>query len=102
MQVLTGTSPHGQGHETAWSQIAADELGYAVDEIEVLHGDTSVSPLGMDTYGSRSLTVGGIALHNAAQKIVAKARTLAAHELGVDESELDLRGRHVQHRRRLR
>ena len=62
MQVLTGTSPHGQGHETAWSQIAADELGYEVDEIEVLHGDTSVSPLGMDTYGSRSLTVGGIAL----------------------------------------
>ena len=88
VQVLTGTSPHGQGHETAWSQITADELGYGVDEIEVLHGDTTVSPLGMDTYGSRSLTVGGIALHNAAQKIVAKARTLAAHQLGVDESEL--------------
>ena len=74
VQVLTGTSPHGQGHETAWSQITADELGYGVDEIEVLHGDTTVSPLGMDTYGSRSLTVGGIALHQAAQKIVAKAR----------------------------
>ncbi|HUP32917.1 MAG TPA: xanthine dehydrogenase family protein molybdopterin-binding subunit, partial [Gaiellaceae bacterium] len=59
VQVLTGTSPHGQGHETAWSQIAADELGYEVDEIEVLHGDTTVSPLGMDTYGSRSLAVGG-------------------------------------------
>ena len=57
-----------------------------------LHGDTSVSPLGMDTYGSRSLTVGGIALHNAAQKIVAKARTLAAHQLGVDESELSYEG----------
>ena len=68
VQVLTGTSPHGQGHETAWSQITADELGYAVDEIEVLHGDTSVSPLGMDTYGSRSLTVGGIALHNASSE----------------------------------
>ena len=89
VQVLTGTSPHGQGHETAWSQIAADELGYDVDEIEVLHGDTTVSPLGMDTYGSRSLTVGGIALHNAAQKIVAKARTLAAHQLQVPEDELD-------------
>jgi carbon-monoxide dehydrogenase large subunit len=87
--VLTGTSPHGQGHETAWSQIAADELGYGVDEIEVLHGDTTVSPLGMDTYGSRSLTVGGIALHQAAQKIVAKARTLAAHQLQVAEDELD-------------
>jgi carbon-monoxide dehydrogenase large subunit len=89
VQVLTGTSPHGQGHETAWSQIAADELGYGVDEIEVLHGDTTVSPLGMDTYGSRSLTVGGIALHQAAQKIVAKARTLAAHQLQVPEDELD-------------
>ncbi len=89
VQVLTGTSPHGQGHETAWSQIAADELGYGVDEIEVLHGDTTVSPLGMDTYGSRSLTVGGIALHQAAQKIVAKARTLAAHQLGVPEDDLD-------------
>ena len=89
VQVLTGTSPHGQGHETAWSQIAADELGYDVDEIEVLHGDTTVSPLGMDTYGSRSLTVGGIALHNAAQKIVAKARMLAAHQLQVPEDELD-------------
>ncbi|MHB1243109.1 MAG: xanthine dehydrogenase family protein molybdopterin-binding subunit [Gaiellaceae bacterium] len=89
VQVLTGTSPHGQGHETAWSQIAADELGYEVDEIEVLHGDTTVSPLGMDTYGSRSLAVGGIALHQAAQKIVAKARALAAHKLGVAADELD-------------
>jgi len=89
VQVLTGTSPHGQGHETSWSQITADELGYGVDEIEVLHGDTSVSPLGMDTYGSRSLAVGGIALYQAAQKIVAKARTLAAHVLEVGEDELD-------------
>src|SRR4029453_5116175 len=89
VEVLTGTSPPGQGHETVWSQIAADELGYGVDEIEVLHGDTTVSPLGMDTYGSRSLTVGGIALHQAAQKIVAKARTLAAHQLEVPEDELD-------------
>jgi len=45
VQVLTGTSPHGQGHETSWSQIVADRLGYEIDEIEVLHGDTSVSPL---------------------------------------------------------
>ena len=89
VQVLTGTSPHGQGHETSWSQITADELGYEVDDIEVLHGDTTVSPLGMDTYGSRSLAVGGIALHGAAQKIVAKARTLAAHQLEVGEDELE-------------
>ncbi|MHB8469869.1 MAG: xanthine dehydrogenase family protein molybdopterin-binding subunit, partial [Gaiellaceae bacterium] len=89
VQVLTGTSPHGQGHATSWSQIAADELGYDVDEIEVLHGDTTVSPLGMDTYGSRSLVVGGIALYQAAQKIVAKARSLAAHQLEVSEDMLD-------------
>jgi carbon-monoxide dehydrogenase large subunit len=89
VQVLTGTSPHGQGHETAWSQIAADRLGYAVDEIEVLHGDTAVVPLGMDTYGSRSLAVGGVALYYAAERIVEKARKIAAHLLGVDESQID-------------
>jgi aerobic carbon-monoxide dehydrogenase large subunit len=88
-QVLTGTSPHGQGHETTWSQIVSDRLGYQVDEVEVLHGDTSVVPLGMDTYGSRSLAVGGVALYHAAEKIVAKAKTLAAHVLGVDEAQVD-------------
>ena len=54
VQVVTGTSPHGQGHETAWSQIVADQLGCDPSEVEVLHGDTSVSSYGMDTYGSRS------------------------------------------------
>jgi carbon-monoxide dehydrogenase large subunit len=87
--VITGTSPHGQGHETAWSQIAADRLGYEVGEIEVLHGDTAVSPLGMDTYGSRSLAVGGVALYHAAEKIVAKAKMIAAHLLEVDESKIE-------------
>ena len=68
VQVVTGTSPHGQGHETSWAQIAADALGVDVDEVEVLHGDTAVSQLGMDTYGSRSLPVGGIALWQRARK----------------------------------
>ncbi|MGH2650496.1 MAG: xanthine dehydrogenase family protein molybdopterin-binding subunit, partial [Actinomycetota bacterium] len=86
--VVTGTSPHGQGHVTSWSQIVADALGVAVDDVEVLHGDTAVSPLGMDTYGSRSLAVGGVALHYAAQKIVEKARKIAAHELEVSEDDL--------------
>ena len=96
VQVLTGTSPHGQGHETSWSQIVADRLGYEIDEIEVLHGDTSVSPLGMDTYGSRSLAVGGVALYYAAEKIVAKAKSIAAHRLGVDEGLVDhVRGRFI-------
>jgi carbon-monoxide dehydrogenase large subunit len=89
VQVLTGTSPHGQGHETTWAQILADRLGYDVDEIEVLHGDTAVVPLGMDTYGSRSLAVGGVALYYAAERIVAKAKKLAAHLLEVDEARVE-------------
>jgi aerobic carbon-monoxide dehydrogenase large subunit len=87
--VVTGTSPHGQGHVTTWSQIAADALGIDPDDIEVLHGDTAVSPTGMDTYGSRSLAVGGTALYKAAEKIRAKARTIAAHELEVAEEDLE-------------
>ena len=92
LQVLTGTSPHGQGHETAWSQIAAERLGYAVEEVEVLHGDTAVVPLGMDTYGSRSLAVGGVALYHAAEKIIDKARQIAAHQWEVDVSQVDCVG----------
>jgi carbon-monoxide dehydrogenase large subunit len=87
--VITGTSPHGQGHVTTWSQIAADALGISPDDIEVLHGDTAISAIGMDTYGSRSLAVGGTALYKAAEKIRAKARTIAAHELEVAEEDLE-------------
>jgi carbon-monoxide dehydrogenase large subunit len=87
--VATGTSPHGQGHETSWAQIVADGLGVTPDDVEVLHGDTQVTPLGMDTYGSRSLSVGGVALHFAMEKIKEKARTLAAHELEVAEDDLE-------------
>ena len=89
VQVLTGSTPHGQGHETTWSQIVADRLGYEIDEVEVLHGDTSVVPLGMDTYGSRSLAVGGVALYHAAERIVEKAKKIAAHLLEVDEAQVD-------------
>jgi len=92
VQVVTGTSPHGQGHETSWAQIVADRLGYEVDEVEVLHGDTSVSPLGMDTYGSRSLAVGGVALYFAAERIAEKAKKIAAHRMGVDEAQVDRDG----------
>ncbi len=89
VQVVTGTSPHGQGHETAWSQIVADQLGCDIGEIEVLHGDTAVSSIGMDSYGSRSLPVGGVALCFAADKIIDKARELAAHELEVSPDDLE-------------
>ncbi|GLZ32764.1 carbon-monoxide dehydrogenase large subunit [Lentzea sp. NBRC 105346] len=89
VEVITGTSPHGQGHETVWSQIVADRLGVPFEDIEVLHGDTASSPRGMDSYGSRSLAVGGIALVRAADKVLAKARTLAAHMMECDEGDVD-------------
>ena len=89
VQVVTGTSPHGQSHETTFAQIVADQLGVSVDDVEVLHGDTAVSQLGMDTYGSRSLTVAGVALHHAGEKIVAKARAIVAHQLEVAEDDLE-------------
>ena len=87
--VRTGTSPHGQGHDTAWSQIVADGLGVTPDDVEVLHGDTSVSRLGMDTYGSRSASVGAEALRRAVEKVRDKARTIAAHELEVAEDDME-------------
>jgi carbon-monoxide dehydrogenase large subunit len=88
IQVITGTSPHGQSHETAWAQIVADQLGCDIDAVEVLHGDTSISSIGMDTYGSRSLPVGGVALYHAAQKVIDKARQVVAHQLEVAPDDL--------------
>ena len=89
VQVVTGTSPHGQGHETAWAQIAADRLGVDIDEVEVLHGDTAISHFGLDSYGSRSLAVGGVAVWHAGDKLVEKARQLAAHELEASPDDLE-------------
>ncbi|MET7704027.1 molybdopterin cofactor-binding domain-containing protein [Streptomyces sp. NPDC005485] len=89
VEVVTGTSPHGQGHVTCWSQIAADVLGVPFDDVQVLHGDTGTAPQGMDTYGSRSLVVGGTAVHQAAQKVVEKARKVAAHLLEASEHDLE-------------
>ncbi|HSI98560.1 MAG TPA: xanthine dehydrogenase family protein molybdopterin-binding subunit, partial [Gaiellaceae bacterium] len=89
VQVVTGTSPHGQGHETAWAQIVADRLGVEVGDVEVLHGDTAVSQQGMDSYGSRSLAVGGIALWHAGGKVIDKARKVVAHQLEVAEDDLE-------------
>ena len=89
VEVVTGASAHGQGHETAFSQIVADRLGVPFEDIEVLHGDTQVAPRGMDTYGSRSLVVGGEALVRAADKVIEKAKPIAAHllEASVDDIE---------------
>jgi aerobic carbon-monoxide dehydrogenase large subunit len=89
VEVVTGTSPHGQGHVTSWSQIAADALGVPFDDVDVLHGDTKVSPQGLDTYGSRSLVVGGIAVHKASERLVDKARLVAAHMLEAAEGDVE-------------
>jgi carbon-monoxide dehydrogenase large subunit len=89
VEVLTGASAHGQGHETAFSQIVADRLGVPFEDVEVLHGDTQISHKGLDTYGSRSLVVGGEALVRAADKVIEKAKPIAAHllEANVDDVE---------------
>ncbi|MFF5123115.1 xanthine dehydrogenase family protein molybdopterin-binding subunit, partial [Dactylosporangium aurantiacum] len=92
VEVVTGTSPHGQGHVTAWSQIVADELGVAFEDVEVLHGDTRTSHKGLDTYGSRSLAVGGVALVEACRKVRDKARVVAAHMLECSPDDLEFTG----------
>ncbi|MGH8861545.1 MAG: xanthine dehydrogenase family protein molybdopterin-binding subunit, partial [Jatrophihabitantaceae bacterium] len=89
VEVVTGYSAHGQGHETAFSQIVADKLGVAWEDVEIIHGDTQSSPKGLDTYGSRSLAVGGIAIVKAAEKVIAKAKTIAAHLLEANEDDLE-------------
>ncbi len=79
--VITGSSPHGQGHETTLSQIVADRMGIPVDSVEVLHGDTQNTPIGLGTYGSRSLVVGGQAVVQACTRVQDKMRLIAAHKL---------------------
>lgn len=90
IQVVTGATPHGQGHETAWSMIVADRLGVDPDDVEVLHSDTAISPLGLDTYGSRSLSVGGTAIWMATERVVEKASQIAAHMLEANAEDLEL------------
>ena len=92
VEVLTGASAHGQGHETAFSQIVADKLGVAFEDVEVLHGDTAISHKGLDTYGSRSLVVGGIAIVKTAEKVIEKAKVVAAHLLEANADDLEFEG----------
>ena len=90
-KVYTGTSPHGQGHVTSWSMIAADTLGIDFDKITVVHGDTDEVPKGVGTYGSRSLQLGGSAVLKCAETVVDQARQVAANllEANVDDVMLD-------------
>ncbi len=96
VEVVTGSSAHGQGHETAWSQIVADQLGVPFEDIRVLHGDTQVSPKGMDTYGSRSLAVGGLALVGACDKVIIKGRAIAAHMMEASADDIEFTGGRFQ------
>jgi aerobic carbon-monoxide dehydrogenase large subunit len=86
--VLTGTSPQGQGHETAWAQIVADTLAVPFDAVTVRHSDTLLVPRGGGTMGSRSLQVGGSAVLRASVALLDEARRLAAHLLGTGESDV--------------
>ena len=89
--VYSGTSPHGQGLDTAFAQIVADRLGIDPQQIEVIHGDTATGPQGLGTYGSRSLAVGGQAVANATAKVVDKARKVVAHQLEAAPEDIELR-----------
>jgi carbon-monoxide dehydrogenase large subunit len=89
--VLTGTHGHGQGHETTFGQIVADMFGIPIENVELIHGDTSQVPMGMGTYGSRSLAVGGSAIVRAGDKIIAKGKKIAAHLLEAAEQDIEFR-----------
>ena len=89
VNVFIGASPHGQGEETTFAQVVADELGFAVDDIKIFHGDTDNTPMGWGTYGSRTTAVGGAALAVATRKIKEKAKLLASHLLEAAVEDMD-------------
>lgn len=89
--VMTGSHSHGQGHETAFPQVIAEMIGIDESMIEIVHGDTANTPMGMGTYGSRSLAVGGSAMVRATEKIIAKAKKIASHLLEASESDIELK-----------
>jgi carbon-monoxide dehydrogenase large subunit len=89
VNVFVGTSPHGQGEETTFAQIVADEIGVPVDDVEVVHGDTDNTPMGWGTYGSRTTVVGGAAVALSVGKIKEKARAIAAHLLEAAEADIE-------------
>ncbi|MBN8960901.1 MAG: xanthine dehydrogenase family protein molybdopterin-binding subunit [Rhizobiales bacterium] len=88
IEVLTGSHSHGQGHETTFCQLVAERLGVPVSQVSVVHGDTDKVQFGMGTYGSRSLAVGGSAIVKALEKVEAKAKKIAAHQLEASESDI--------------
>ncbi|MGD9762417.1 MAG: xanthine dehydrogenase family protein molybdopterin-binding subunit [Candidatus Binatia bacterium] len=89
VMVMTGTSPHGQGQETAFAQMTADAFGVDIDDVVVVHGDTDIVTHGVGTFGSRGLVVGGTAVHMALDKIIAKGKRIAGHLLEVHDRDIE-------------
>jgi carbon-monoxide dehydrogenase large subunit len=87
--VFTGSHSHGQGHETTFAQVVADRLGMPLENVAIVHGDTSKVLFGMGTYGSRSIAVGGTAIVKALDKIIAKGKKIAAHLLEASEADIE-------------
>lgn len=87
--VLTGSHSHGQGHETTFAQVVSDMLGVDYDAIDIVHGDTAKVPFGMGTYGSRSIAVGGSAIYRSVEKIISKAKKIAAHLMEADVADIE-------------
>ena len=99
VQVMTGTHSHGQGHETTFAQVVAEKLGVPYEDIDVIHGDTDKTPVGMGTYGSRSLAVGGEAIVKACNKIVDKGKKIAAHLMEAAEADIEFKDGQFTRRR---
>lgn len=90
VMVYTGSSPHGQGEETSFAQIVAEEFGVPIDNVLVMHGDTDSTPEGRGTYGSRTLAVGGSAVFTAVQRLKEKMKLIASHMLEASPSDVTL------------
>jgi len=91
ISVMTGSHSHGQGHETSFAQVVADMIGVDEAQIDIIHGDTGRGPMGMGTYGSRSIAVGGSAMVKATEKIINKAKKIAAHLMEASEGDIELK-----------
>jgi carbon-monoxide dehydrogenase large subunit len=89
--ILTGSHSHGQGHETTFAQLVSETLGIGIDQVDIVHGDTNKIPFGMGTYGSRSLAVGGTAIVKALDKVVNKAKRIAAHLLEASVNDIEFK-----------
>jgi len=89
VSVFTGAHSHGQGHETTFAQVVADKFGIALEDVEIIHGDSDSVAFGMGTYGSRSLAVGGSAIVKSIDKIIEKGTKIAAHKLEASEDDIE-------------